>query len=240
MSAYDIIKRGFVLALLFACVILVWQVIAAVHTFNTTVLPSLHQGLTSLNQSAVNIRSITEEAHEYITLQLSLLRSSREQKAIQAGLEAAAAAKGTILLVNKVVIPRVLTELDSLNQATQSLNTMVENTDLQVNSLLLPQATATIKQAESSLQAVQVETQTIGGDIHTLVAGEDLKTALNSLTGASHELDLSMIHVEEAMQKMPTIAGHIETITGNSSKVSKIASIGSIGLIIAKIAALVF
>lgn len=240
MNLYELSKRGLILALLFAAVILTWQIVTAVHTFNTVLLPSFHQGISTLNQSAADLRSITGATQEYVNLQLTTLRSSREQKAIQAGIEAAAAAKGTILLINKAVVPRVMKELDSLNQVTQSLNTLVVNTDLQVNSNLLPQSTATIKQAESTLQAVQEQTTTIGADLHSLVADEALSTSLNSLADASHELDLAIIHVEEALQRAPTIAGHIEKITGNSAKVSKIASLASIGLVAAKIFSLIF
>jgi len=240
MTIYDALKRGTILALLFALVVLTWQLVTVFHTINTDLLPSLHQGITTLNQSATDLRSITGATQEYVNLQLGLLRSSREQKAIQAGIEAAAAAKGTILLINKAVVPRVMKELDSLNQVTQSLNILVTNTDLQVNSNLLPQSTATIKQVESTLQAVQEQTTVIGADVHNLVAAPALSEALNSLGDAAHELDLSMIHVEEALSKAPAIASHIEKITGNSAKVSKIANLASIGLIVTKVFTLIF
>lgn len=240
MEFFEGAKKGLILCLLAATLTLVCRLVITVNTINTTLLPSLQQGLTSLNQSAADLRKITGATQEYVALQLTMLRSSREQKAIQAGLEVAAAAKGTILLVNTQVVPRVMKNLDSLDQATQSLNKLVENTDLQVNSGLIPQATASIKQVESTLQAVQDQTTVIGADIHSLTSDQDLKMALSSLTDASHELDLSILHVEEALQQAPTIAKHIETITGASSKISKISSFGSIGLIAAKIYSLIF
>jgi hypothetical protein len=240
MKTYEIMRRYLTVALLLAAVFIAIQIGLFARRLNTEIEPSIHQSLLTLNQSAANLRSITGGVQQYLDLQLNVLRSAREQKAIQAGLEVAAAAKGTVLLINKTVIPRVNKELDALTETTQALNTLVANIDLKVNSDLLPQTAATIKQAENALRAIQDQSETIGADIHSLTSSESIQASLNSLAGASDKLDQSISHVEESLREAPSIAKHIEVVTGNSSKVSKISSLAGIALVLTKIFTLIF
>ena len=171
----------------------------SIETFNQTTLPALNQVLTSAGQTATSLQQTSATIAEYAKVQTDALRSPRSQKAIQAGIETAAAAKGSILLINTLVIPKALRTLDELNSALSSVNTLVANTDKQVNEDLLPQTAQSLKDLSMALQSLNTVIEVNGKDIDRLVADPAIPALLSQLSEASGGLDRSMAHLETSM-----------------------------------------
>ena len=72
---------------------------------------------------------------EYARYQTQQLQDPRNQKALDAGIQALAVFNGTGRLINREVVPRAMEVLDNLSNATASLDRAIQATDRSVNGI---------------------------------------------------------------------------------------------------------
>lgn len=215
--------------------------IGLTHTLNRLereFAPDLKSSISHINKSAENLEKITTSTQEYLGIQLKMLKSPSSQAALKASIEVAATAKGSLLVLNKVILPEVRDTVKSANEAVQSLNELVMNSNSRINQELLPEATATLSEVRTSVKTVQEETVRIGNDISLILANPAITDSLDSIAASTEHLRNSSKYIEEAIAEAPGIAKDVHTVTSNTSKVSKAVSIGRIVLIVATVAGL--
>jgi hypothetical protein len=169
-----------------------------IQNVNKEIVPKAASTLQSLNDTALDLRRASRAIAEYSEAQIEVLRSPRSQKAIQAGIEVAAAAKGTILVVNTQILPRAIRTLDELNVTIGKLNETVDHTDLSVNRDMLPAATRTLVELTETIKTASTEMQKTQEDIHYVLADPAITESIDELASASAHLDQTMLNVEEA------------------------------------------
>lgn len=174
------------------------------------------------------IRKTTSLVNTYTSSALAALNDPRNKKSLQAGLEVAATAKGSLLLVNRQVIPRAMETLDRLNESIASINTLVKNTDTQVNTAVLPETAKTLQELQETLVVAQDETRAGVEAITATVRDPALSEALASLASASKHVDETTANIAEASKQMPSIAASIEKISKTSAKYRKLLLITQI------------
>jgi len=171
--------------------------------------------------SLQEIRKTTTLVNTYTSSALAALNDPRNKKSLQAGLEVAATAKGSLLLINRQVIPRAMSTLDQLNASLAAVNTLVANTDAQVNGSVLPQTAATLKELQNTLTVAQDETRAASKAITAALGDPALSASLASLASASSHLDETSANISEASKQLPSIAASLEKIAKTSSKYRK-------------------
>ena len=79
--------------------------------------------------AAAELRKAATSVSEYARYQTDRLHDPRNEKALEAGIQALAVLNGTGRLINRQVIPRTMAVLDSLSNATASLDRAIQATD---------------------------------------------------------------------------------------------------------------
>ncbi len=174
------------------------------------------------------IRSTTSLVKTYTSSALEALNDPRNKKSLQAGLEVAATAKGSLLLINRQVIPRAMKTLDELNESLASVNALVKNTDTQVNEAVLPETAKTLQELQKTLVVAQDQTKAGVEAITATVRDPAVSEALVSLASASKHVDETTANIAEASKQMPSIAASIEKISKTSAKYRKLLLITQI------------
>jgi hypothetical protein len=175
-----------------------------------------------------SIRSTSSLVNSYTSTALSALSDPRNTKSLQAGLDVAATAKGSLLLVNRQVIPRAMRTLDELNDAIRAVNSLVTDTNAQINGHVLPATDQALVELQNTLKTAQVETKAGVEAITRLVSDPALSASLASLASASTHLDETTANIAEASKQMPSIAASIEKISKTSAKYRKLLLITQI------------
>lgn len=168
------------------------------------------------------VRTAAHSVSNYTQVQIAALQSPKSQKAIQAGIEAAAALKGTIQLVNRQSIPRVNRTLDSLDSAITSLDRLTTDSNTAINQSLLPEAVNTLQSLQNSLQTVSETTETVGSDIHRITSDSSIPATLAELESTSRHVDEISNQLALAAQSAPTIMGSVDKIARTSAKYQKL------------------
>lgn len=183
------------------------------------------------NETALTLQSIrttTSLVNTYTSSAMKALDDPRNKKALQAGLEVAATAKGSLLMINRQVIPRAMRTLDELNAAIRAVNSLVTDTNAQVNGHVLPATDQALVELQNSLRTAQDATKAGGEAITRLVSDPALSSSLASLARASDHLDETTANIAEASKQMPSIAASIEKISKTSAKYRKLLLITQI------------
>jgi hypothetical protein len=175
-----------------------------------------------------SLRTTTSLVNTYTSSALTALSDPRNTKSLQAGLEVAATAKGSLLLINRQVIPKAMQTLDGLNASIRSVNDLVTATNDQVNGVVLPQTDQVLEELQTTLRTVQDETKAGGAAMTKLLSDPALSASLESLASASNHLDETSASIAEASKQMPSIAANIEKISKTSAKYRKAVMLSQI------------
>ena len=198
------------------------SITGAVVDFLKVTKASISQTSSEVSITLSEVRTTSRMASVYATSAIKALQDPRNAKSLQAGLDAAATLKGSLLLVNRQVIPRIMDTLDSLDTTVQSLNTIVRHTDTSVNAEITPAIVRNLDELQLSLKTVQDETRTVTQAITAVVADPSIPASTAALAEAAKHLDQTMSQVEEASRQLPSVARSIEKIAATSSKYRKI------------------
>ena len=116
----------------------------------------------SATAAAAEIRGVAQELRktaaavsEYAQHQTQQLMDPRNQKALDAGIQALAVFNGTGRLINREVIPRAMDVLDNLSNATASLDKAIQATDKSVNAELLPESRRLLSATSEAIAATK-------------------------------------------------------------------------------------
>jgi len=184
--------------------------------------------MTTVDNVAEEMEKTAAVVSEYARYQTQQLQDPRNRKALDAGIQALAVFNGTGRLINRQVIPRAMEVLDSLSNATASLDRAIQATDQSVNGDLLPESkrllAGTTDAVASTRKSVDETTALIlqaGNDIHTILSDPALKSILVETREIATHADGIASNLEEASKRMPLIAADVERIAATSSRYRK-------------------
>ena len=208
------------------------------------------------NETMKEIRRGSKSLSDFAEYQTEQLQSDKTQKVLNANLELGAAAKGTVQAFNRLIIPRLMQNLDSSNAALIELRgtvrnggDLISNTDKSLNQDLLPQAAAlihsltatadrfglTVETLDKSLQAIASKTNLSLDEIYSLLSDPHWRNTLANIdegslffASTSRHVDATAAEIEKAMQNAPSIANSLERIARTSSRFTKITLIANI------------
>jgi hypothetical protein len=189
----------------------------------------------SATAAAAEIRGVAQELRktaaavsEYSQHQTQQLMDPRNQKALDAGIQALAVFNGTGRLINREVIPRAMEVLDNLSNATASFDRAIQATDRSVNGDLLPESkrllagtTDAVGSARKSVDETSEQILQVGNDIHAILADPALKSILSETNRIAAHADGIAGNLEDASKQMPLIAADLERIAATSSRYRK-------------------
>jgi len=177
---------------------------------------------------AQELRKTATAVAEYAQHQTKQLMDPRNQKALDAGIQALAVFNGTGRLINREVVPRAMDVLDNLSNATASLDRAIQSTDKSVNADLLPESrkllsatSEAISVTKTTIDAASNQIMQAGNDIHAILADPALKSILTETNSIASHADGIAANLEESSKQMPLIAADVERIAATSSRYRK-------------------
>jgi hypothetical protein len=166
--------------------------------------------VTEAGGAAAELKKAATVVLEYAQRQTKQLMDPRNQRALDAGLQALAVFNGTGRLINREVIPRAMDALDNLSNATASLNRAIQTTDKSVNTDLLPESrqllsatSEAISVTKSTVEATSSQIVQAGSDIHAILANPSIKSILAETNAIATHADGIAANVEESSKQMP-------------------------------------
>jgi len=188
-------------------------------------LMEAQKAIGATTRAAEEVRAAAAGWRAYSDVQVAVLTSPKAQKAIEAGIEAAAVWNGTGRLFNKQVIPRIMDTLDSLNIASLSLDKLVRDTSNSLNKQVLPSAESTLISANDLIQTAAEEikknseaTLDVLEGARKVVEAPELLGSLAEMESSLTHIDMVAKHLEEASKELPSIARSVEEIAQTSSR----------------------
>lgn len=207
-------------------------------------------------QAAQNVKNSTARADDYLNKQITMLESEQYQTLMRNNLAAGSYLQSITNSINTKTLPLINRNLASsndlilaLNANTRTLDTLIVNLDRQINTALLPQATAllaaltedahrfglSLDAFNKMLVAVSEKANLTLDEVLSLVASPEWKLALQGLNltmanvaSATAKADASMEQIRLAMLKAPSIAESLEKIAKTSSKFTKATLVAGI------------
>jgi hypothetical protein len=178
--------------------------------------------------AAAELRKTATAVSEYAQRQTEQLMDPRNQKALDAGIQAFAVFNGTGRLINREVVPRAMEVLDNLSSAADSLNRAIQSTDKSVNADLLPESrrlfqttSEAISATRSTINATSELIIQAGNDVHAILADPALKSILAETNAIASHADGIAGNLEDASRQTPLIAADLERIATTSSRYRK-------------------
>ena len=178
------------------------------------------------------LQSAAKTLREYIEFQTEQLKSTRNQKSIEASLATPAIVNGTFRLINTQTLPLIHSTIDELQSSARSLNILVRNSDHEINRNLLPSATKTLDATTVTIReygntateinrAVAETTAQINKTVTDLAAqGQVTLTEANNLL-RSPEWKSLLAGLNETSQNLAATTKNVETVTANTAEASK-------------------
>lgn len=207
--------------LMMVCIFLAAEGILFVH--------DLRKAAQRLTLAETELAGTITDLRSYIKIQADRLNDPRNSKALDAAIQTAAVFNGTGRLINKVLVPKAAATLDELTATVHQLNRLTERTDDSLNDELLPALTDTAKRLNVSIAELNRTITVIAtksgltlDEIHSLLADPSWKSALESVAGTAHNVELSTGHIEEALQQAPDIASDLHKLSTTGSKYQKL------------------
>jgi len=184
--------------------------------------------VTEAGGAAAELRKASTAVSEYAQRQTKQLMDARNQKALDAGIQALAVFNGTGRLINREVIPRAMEVLDNLSNATASLDRAIQSTDKSVNAELLPESQRLLQTTSEAISATKHTVDEASGrivqagnDIHAILADPALKSIIEETNAIATHADGIAANIEESSKQMPLITADIERIAATSSRYRK-------------------
>jgi hypothetical protein len=126
------------------------------------------------------------------------------------------------------LVDKANSTLGNISTLVTSLDTLVKNTDAQINGHLLPATEETLVEAKKSLTTISNSasmlasgSQVAMNDLHAILADESWQKALRGLSDTSENAAATAAQIAEAAKQLPSIASSMERIAKTSSKWQK-------------------
>jgi len=178
--------------------------------------------------AAAELKQAASAVSRYAEHQTKQLMDPRNQKALDAGIQALAVFNGTGRLINREVIPRAMDVFDNLSNATASLDRAIQSTDKSINAGLMPESRQLLTATSEAVAATRRTAETAssqliqaGADIHTILADPALKSILTETQGIASHANGIAANLEESSKQMPLISADVERIASTSSRYRK-------------------
>ncbi|MFH1741393.1 MAG: hypothetical protein ABIH23_20505 [bacterium] len=191
--------------------------------------------LEQIRLAAVGIREYSDE-------QVVRLRDPKNQKALDATIQAGAVWNGTGRLMNKEVLPRAMKVLDNLAASTESLDQFLRATDRELNGGVLPGAAVTIQELATVAREVNTAAQGLteavtasAEDIHRVLGDPAITASLTAIQGSAEHIEVATKHLEEAAAEIPEIMESVQEIAKTSSRFRVWVLLSQIGSTIGRV-----
>ena len=202
------------------------------------------------NAALSNIDRAANTLADYIDDQTRRLQTEKNQKSIEASLATPAIFNGLGRLVSTTTVPRLNATLDQLNRGladsqrlVNSLDSLAQNTNREINTALLPAATKALQSTTTVINAFGITAQSIDrtvlafaqdghivmDDAHRLLSDpvwKEMAANLNhssaNVAGATENIRASTESGRQALAELPGVARDIHAFTTTTSRARKI------------------
>lgn len=180
--------------------------------------PEVEGALQALREGAQRSATAATAVSEVAEAYSADLRSARSQKAVAAGLAAAASWQATARLVNTQLIPEAEGSLRELQKLIRDQN---------------QELTLTQGQGREAIAALQSQVDGLGPEIGRLATSSAevvgaLQTPVGNLSDSTAELTRILKNIEEASESAPGVAKSVDRILASGSKWQRPISIATL------------
>lgn len=182
-------------------------------------------------------------------------QTTANKKSIDATIQLGAVLNGSARLLNRQVIPRIMRNLDSLDETIKdstrtvnSLDRLVANTDREVNSKLLPEITNLVSSltatadtlgltAQETNEAIKIAAGKINlslDEMYKLMSSRAWMNTLENIEKVTSSAAQTSANVSVASEQAPSIAQSLEKIAKTSSRFTKITLAANLLAILAR------
>lgn len=207
----------------------------------TGAVKELRDASASLNQTSASVAG-------YVEAQKRLLESDRSQKAMQAGIEAAAVYKASGQYLNRFILPEARNLLVEAQSDLRSLRQLTDDTNASLNQKLVPEIIrlasnladtserfgVTVDELNRAIAMAAEKTGKNLDKIYELLARQEIIEILKNIEGTTANAEQMSASAAEAMKQMPEIAESLNKIAKTSSKFTKTTLIVNILATIAR------
>lgn len=191
---------------------------------------------------ARNVNRAARTLADYAEVQAAQLQSEKSQKAIEAGIAAAASFQATSRLLNVTTIPAIndtikaaRASVEDLGDSARSLDRLISNTDAQINRALIPSANETLKAATGTLTSASGTLNTASKSVEKYgQTAEQLNQTIADLNKegavtmqevrallASEDIKRTLASLGETSANLAAVTKNVEAITSNTAEASK-------------------
>lgn len=182
----------------------------------------------SLQQTSQNLQATSNGFKDYWEGQKKWLESDRNQKAIQAGIEAAAVFKASGQFINTQVLPQLKRQLIASTDATNTLNSLIWQVKSDtskafgvVNNGTLPELTANLSQLQKLQQDLGVSQKEISTALtHLINTGATTPEIINRRLN-DPKLDQLLEGAIEIERGAVAVEGQLEGLAKNLNKATE-------------------
>ena len=207
--------------------------IAACFLLATAELRQMGSNLAATNAEA---QRAAKTVADYAELQAAVLRSEKNQKAIDAGLALGAALNGSVRLFNTQTLPRVNRELDALHETTLALQSTVWEfkAAIAVNSQRTSELLSESIGAAQELRGVakglnvladklQLSVPEIAGEFKALIASGRASTEQVNALLADPKLPALIAQAERLLRESGDVMTNLDAATGELPQIVRTA-----------------
>lgn len=192
----------------------------------------------SINAASAAGIAAADQINQLVQVQVQSYDTEKNRKAIEAGIQLAAAIKGTINLVNTTTIKKLNTAVDELAETTRvtragidrNLNTsnklmetigpLVTETSVNVNGLLV-NTNGTVLSLQELLNTTKEKTNLTLDQINGIISSSEWNDAIKHINESTANIELLTAELKAAGASAPSIAKSMEEIAKTSSKYRK-------------------
>lgn len=188
--------------------------------------------LRDLRGATENLRNTSKEFNDYWVAQRAVIESDKNQKAIEAAIQAGGTFKATGKMINTLVIPAILRQLEASTVTTHKLSevadeatgvaragkALVAGAAEEVNTKLLPEITAGVQRlnkltdvVEQLSQGTGASVQQVLGAINQLVQSGDVTVQTLNQRLADPRLDELVAAAVGTVQHAQGVASSLDT-----------------------------
>lgn len=178
--------------------------------------------LQDLRGTTTNVRATSAEFQQYWAAQRKVVESDKNQKAIEAAIAVGATYQATGRLINTMIIPAAIKQLQAGTVATQKLSEVVDSgnrfvlhMDANVNDKLLPEIVAGVQGLNKLTSSIDLLAQGIGVSVDNVISALNQLVKTGDITVQMLNLRLADPKLDELITAAVAVAKHTEGIATN-------------------------
>lgn len=191
-----------------------------------------------INELTSTLQTTANSVKVWADDQIEQLRSPQSQKAIEHSLHIGEAGLLTIQKINRTTIPQLnsmllegTTTIAAIKQPLAKIDALVNNLDTEVNSKLIPEITARVKDLGATndevIKAIKTANLTVA-DLDNIATNKDIPAIISSLKTTSENIEATTANIEgvsdsanEGMKQFPALMTSFQKYASASTKYQK-------------------